>query len=318
MKTQIMLAAAALFAVCLLRPAAAQSDEEAPSSPGAVVSATAVAKIERQPDTMRLQIDLLAKGSDVKEALALLGDRIQAARLQVIGFGAAEDSLVVGKPRLATSKSNEQRQIEAMIAERLRGRGGRSKKAASTPVTVSAELTAEWKLNTESIEDLLVSTQDLQEKIKQADLSGLKEASKLSAEEQELLEEFESEYGGYGSRNESKPGEPAFLFVSKLSDKDRDKALADAFQAAKSKAARLAKAAGLQLGPLKTLNGQTALDTPDEDYNYFGYQSSASLAYARALAGQAEGGEMSEAVGTRPHQVTYKVTVSASFHSKPQ
>ena len=52
---------------------------------------------------------------------------------------------------------------------------------------------------------------------------------------------------GYGDENRP-PGTPQFIFIAKITDADREKALADAFTKAKSQAARTAKAAGHSVG----------------------------------------------------------------------
>lgn len=307
--------------LCFAQPARAQYGAGLFQSGGGTVSGTAIVNIKRQPETMRLQIALLAKGSNLKEALSALQERIEVARLQVGGLGATKNSITIGSPRIATAQNNQQRQMmERMIRQRLARSGKRPGKLPkqSMPVTVSAELTAEWKLSGETAGELLLASHELQEKIKTADLAGLKEAQKLSPEEEELLEEAQSNFG-FGSGNEAKPGDPAFLFVSKISQEDRDKALTEAFKKAKSKAARLAKAAGSELGTLRSLGSQ---QTSAGDYNnyamYGGYNSPAYQALQRAIATQAAGGELSEAIGAMADQVTYKITVTASFDLKKE
>jgi hypothetical protein len=269
---------------------------------------------------MRLQVELLAKGSNLKEALALLKDRIEAARLQVGILGAIKKSVKFGDPKLSSAKTDQQKQMEQMLSQRLRQRGkrgGKPSKAAS-PVTVSAELTAEWKLTAKTVEELLLVSHELQEKIKAADLAGRKQAEKLSPEEQELLEEAASNFGGYGSSNEAKPGEPSFLFVSGISGDDREKSLAAAFQKAKLKAARLAKAAGSKLGELKSLFAQNTPVADMNDYSmYGGYNSPSYRAIQRAMTAAQLGTEdESEAIGALPGTVTYRTTVTASFDLK--
>jgi uncharacterized protein YggE len=283
------------------------------------VTGSGVVEIKRQPDRLRLQVELLAKGSNLKEALALLKDRIEAARLQVGALGVIKKSVAFGNPKLSSTKTDQQKQMEQMLIQRLRQRGKRKpkKSKASSPVTVSAELTAEWKLTAKTIEELLIVSYELQEKIKAADLAGRKQAEKLSPEEQELLEEAASGFG-YGSSDEAKPGEPSFLFVSGISDDEREKSLAAAFQKAKSRAARLAKAAGSQLGELKSLSAQNTPGAGLDDYSmYGGYSSPAYRAIQRAMTAAQLGTEdASEAIGAIPGTVTYTITVTASFDLK--
>ena len=78
-----------------------------------------------------------------------------------------------------------------MVIQQMRARGKKVPKGLLTPqtVTVSPALTAQWPLGTESHEKLLLLSQRIQEKIKAADLSGSKEAEKVSPEEEEFEEE---------------------------------------------------------------------------------------------------------------------------------
>ena len=58
----------------------------------------------------------------------------------------------------------------------------------------------------------------------------------------------------YSGEQQSKPGEPVLVFVARLTDAQRDAGLAAAFKQAHDHAQRLAKAAGVSLGPLVHLN----------------------------------------------------------------
>ena len=316
MKQQFIRSVLVVTAVFFVQPAWAQFGAGIGNG---TVTGSGVVEIKRRPDRMRLQVELLAKGSNLKAALALLKDRIEAARVQVAALGVIKESVKFGDPKLSSTKTDQQKQMEQMLMQRLRQRGKRKGKQpkASSPVTVSAELTAEWKLTAKTVEELLLVSHELQEKIKAADLAGRKQAEKLSPEEQELLEEAESSFG-YGSSDEPKPGEPSFLFVSGISDDDREKSLAAAFQKAKLRAARLAKATGSQLGELKSLSAQYTPGADLDDYSMFGgYNSPAYQALQRAMTAAQLGTEDElEAIGVLPGTLTYTITVTASFDLK--
>ena len=97
-----------------------------------------------------------------------------------------------------------------MMQQGRQGKKGKQKEAAkpAEPVLVSVQFTAEWKLDAKTPEDLLIAVHALQEKIKGADLAGMKDAEKLSPEQEEMLEEMESQSFGRFSNNEGpKPGE---------------------------------------------------------------------------------------------------------------
>jgi hypothetical protein len=209
--------------------------------------------------------------------------------------------------------------MEMMMAQRLRG-GKRSPKKEETkqPVAVSSTLIAEWPLDAKTAEALLVAATALQEKVKAADLAGAKEASKLTLEEQEALEEMEAQgFDPYGGGEEAKPGEPMFLFVASIAEADREKAEAEAFQKAKQHATRLAKAAGAGLGKLTSLAGDSQPGVDEGDYaNPYGGYNAAAYRMLQAMRSGGQPDAELEALGATPAKVTYRVTMTASFELK--
>jgi hypothetical protein len=96
-----------------------------------------------------------------------------------------------------------------MVIQQMRARGKKVPKELLTPqtVTVSSALTAQWPLGTESHEKLLLLSQRIQEKIKAADLSGSKEAEKVSPEEEEFEEEASQMTSQFGEPSAEKSDE---------------------------------------------------------------------------------------------------------------
>lgn len=287
-------------------------------APRGTVGGTGVVTLTRQPDRMRMHIVVMSRGSDLKQALTGLGERTAAAVAQLAALGAVADTIKIGNPTISTQADEQRQQIEQMIAENLR-RSGRPQKTGDKPrpVTVTATLTAEWALQTADPSELLVQTHELQEKIRQADLSGSAAASKLTPEEEEILEEAQGMFGRYSSSDEPKPGEPVFSFASPISDADYDQALADAFQKAKAEAARIAKATGAELGKLEFVRGDDT-NSPDYDSYSYRYDSAAYQTYQmlQSLQGRGDARERREALGVQPGEVTYNVSVSAGFGLK--
>jgi uncharacterized protein YggE len=115
--------------------------------------------------------------------------------------------------------------------------------------------------------------------------------------------------------DEQKPGQPAFLFVSRISEAERDKALAEAFEKAKQQATRLAKAAGAQLGALKSLAGNAAMGGGDYDVYQYGRDNSPSHQMMQAMRNRQSSGEEEtvEAIGAEPGPVSINVSVTAAF-----
>jgi uncharacterized protein YggE len=298
---------------------AAQASFGQYGSGGGVVSGSGTVSIERMPEGMRMSIMLTAKGKDLKEALASLKDRTDAAKAQLATLGADKTSVKTESPQLSAGKTNQQRQMEMMMAQRIRGGGAKKPKKEEKPqVNVSTTLTAQWPLRAKETEELLIAANTLQEKIKAADLAGTKDA-KLSPEEEEAFAEMEeSGMGRYGGDEGPKPGEPSFHFYTSITEAEKEKSLADAFKKAKEKAARVAKAAGSELGKLASLT-ETEAGADSDDYRSayggdpYAYQMMQQL---RSSGGDDSG--PAEGVGIQPGKVTYRVSVHASFELKSQ
>jgi hypothetical protein len=260
-------------------------------------------------------VAILGKGATLKDAMSSLKTRIDAAKTQVTALGAEKTSITVDSARIFEQQNDRQRQMEMMMAQRLRGGKKNTKSKVAPPVMVSAMLTASWKLQAKDAEELLLTIHPLQEKIKSADLGGAKDAEKLTPEQEELLEEAEaSGYNMYDQGNEPKPGEPTFLFVSRVSEKDREQALGDAFKKAKANAALLAKSAEGALGRLKSIqdNSYGGYDQDDYAMNY-NYNSAAYRMLQMARSQQARKDDGLEAIGVEPAKVKYAVNVIATF-----
>lgn len=116
--------------------------------------------------------------------------------------------------------------------------------------------------------------------------------------------------GAYYDSSEQKPGEPSYIFVSKVPEADRQKALTEAFTAAKTDATRLAKAAGMQLGDLRGISSTGGYDSDDVYENQHIYRSRFSSYFRQQIGGRETS---NEAVGMTPGTIKYKVTVTASF-----
>jgi len=141
----------------------------------------------------------------------------------------------------------------------------------------STTLSVDWPLAAENMDEVLVASEALKKKIAAADLAGAKQPDQLTPEQQEILEEaavrpsaYETSlpqpvvgptigpgvvYDPYGPP-QAVPNGVQFLFVARISPEQRKAALAKAFAKAKAQAEEMAGAAGRDLGPLASLNGQ--------------------------------------------------------------
>lgn len=281
-------------------------------APRNTVTSTGSVVIKRQPEFLRLQIGLFATGKDVQEALAKLKERRTAAETQLTGLGVAKDALQLGDATFTPEQTDQQRQMEQMISAQLRSQGRKpaAKAKQKPPVVVTIQLKADLPLKGMTPEELLAAAHALQEKIKAADLSGAKDLDKLSLKDQEVAEEMAMNAMNTGA---PKRGEPVFLFVSKISDEERGKALTEAFKKAQREAGQLARAAGAALGPLQSLSKMPSAS--NEDYSDFNSQDQQMYYYALQQARQGGGDEenANEAIGVQPGRVKLRVTVTAQF-----
>ncbi len=311
--------AAMTAAVLCATLAGAQPPAQGPPPPvqTGTVSGSGTVVLKRKPDLLRMKVELIAQGKTMKEALATLKDRRDAAQAQLGTLGAIKTSVVFDDPQINATLLAARQQMAMMIQARMGGRTKKAAKKTATPVVISAKLTAEWPLKGKDSESLLLEIDQLQETIKAADLSGKKELDKLGGEDEELTQELEGMNPGYGNDpSQTQPGTPAFTLVSKIAPPERAQALADAFKKAKAQAQEISEAAVAALGPLRQLS---SLVQPggDSDNNGNEWQAYYQLMQAnRGAAPVSDSASESEAQGSQPGEVTYRVTVTAAFALK--
>jgi uncharacterized protein YggE len=280
------------------------------------LSAVGMVSVKRPPAAIRMGVELQGKGKTLEAALADLKTRREAAVAQLDKLKADKDSVKHGKPDISRAHAAMRQQLERRMSERMSSRGKKAPKGLKVPelVVVAASLTAQWPLVAETPEEMLLAGNAIVEKVKAADLAGAKDAEKLSPEEQEIAEEMM----GMSGRGEEplSVGQPNFVYVAAISEKDRRQALAEAFGKAKAQAAELAQAAGVQLGPLVSLsgNGGGVNDISGDDYpGEYGMRQ-----YRRQMMTQQFGNDDGplggrESLGTDPHSLKFGFIVHAVF-----
>ena len=139
-------------------------------------------------------------------------------------------------------------------------------------VVVSATISADWPLETDGHEALLLKAENLKKRILDADPSGRRAAMEKAAEEDDTAPAPAQPYQiapapGYGVNTGNYPDFGLqFLYVAKVSPKQRQAAMAEAFANAKGQAAELAAAAGMQCGPLLNLGGSGCVNVTGATY----------------------------------------------------
>ena len=284
------------------------------------ITGTGTSRIAVKPTALRMYIELTGRGPTLKEGLAKLNERREAALLQLEMMGADKQSITSSDPSLSTAQSQHRQQVEMMIGQRLMSLGRKLPEGLKTPTlaTVSQTLSADLPLKTETAADLLLESNALIEKIKEADLGGTKEQEELSPEEEELMEEMTNMMGS--DNDEVAIGEPYFTFVGRISDEQRDNAMAEGFKDAVSNASRLVRATGmaLTLGPLVGMHGTAVPDGHFQQMSYgqFGGFGYAQREYHQQLVARHNLGKESdpnEVTAASPSMLSYRVVVRASY-----
>lgn len=309
-----------LIAVCCLSNQSASAQFggfPAGGRPG-TVSGTGVSELEKLPGVMRIHLDLEASAGSLKEAIEVLKTQKESARQALEKLAADMDSVKFGQTSISDAQSEQQQQMAQMMAmiDQQRGRTGRANPSqTAVPVTVSCSLTAEWKLAADFNDDLLLIVHPLQQKILAADLSGTKNASALTPEQEELLEEIQGEFPSFPS-GESSSANPVFMFVATITEEEHQNLLAEAFQEAKTRAARLSRATGAELGPLVSVT--SGEEQPDLTGTSSPYELQLLMTEFRMM--QATGATRSdvsnEAISYRPGPVKKRLSVTAWFDFK--
>jgi hypothetical protein len=288
--------------------------------PPGTVTGQGTVELKRQPETLRVHVDMMAKGLHLKEALAKLKQHREAALVLFDTFGVDRNSVEFGEPQVTSEKTERQKQVEMMMRQQLRAQGKKEEKAKQpVPVVVFVPLKFEVPLKAADAEELLLQASLLQDKIKAADLGGLKDMKQIAPQDEELAQEIADQFPM--DDNEPKRGEPVFLFVSKIADADQAQALAAAFQKARREAGRLAQAAGAELGALQHLENNSAASNMEDatimvnnSNNAYTYQ----LLQKFRTNQTSSDGSPAEAIGLHPGKATYRVVISASFALKTQ
>src|SRR5438067_9415618 len=140
-------------------------------SPAAgTVSGTGTAEIRRQPETLRVQFEVQARGKTLREALDKLKARREEVRSALVGLGARKGAVVFGDPGLAGEASARNVQIEQLIHQRNQALGRPKPKAGAASV-VTATVRADFPLPAGGdAEAFLLAARELEEKVKAADL----------------------------------------------------------------------------------------------------------------------------------------------------
>ena len=290
--------------IALLAASVAQAQQKSSGE----VSGVGASTLTLRPKVLRVHVELLGRGKDLKSAMASLKDRRDAVKIQLGTLKADMKSVTIGPPVKAGVGGPQEQQMRAMILQRARQKGGAAP-SLPTVVTLSAPLTVEWTLTGDDEDARVVAAEELCDKITAADLGGAKDKQQLSPEQQEIQEELGQM--NYGYSEGQNPGEPLFLFIAEVSDEDATKALTEAFANAKKEAERYAKAVGGELGALKKVEksweGAEGFDAGD----HFHGNRMIPMAMARQM--QTGAVKKNEVIAQDPNRAIYRTSIACGF-----
>jgi hypothetical protein len=130
-------------------------------------------------------VEVQAKGKTLKEALAKLREKREAAQKSLEALGVVPGSIEFGEPTIVEEKDDRQRQVAMRMMRQMRNQGVKppQKPKEATPILVSVSLKAEFRLKPSEPEEFLIVANALEQRMKAADLGGLKDLKQASPPE---------------------------------------------------------------------------------------------------------------------------------------
>jgi hypothetical protein len=322
-----ILAALVLVPAATTIPARAAGPRDAGTIPG-----QGQAAVKKFPTTLRMTLSIPGKGKTVEEALADLKQRRQAAFEKLEKLGAQKKSLHAETPAVVPAPSGGRSFTGPSFSSmpRLFPRSGKiGAKTIKVPqsVTVMGMIRADWPVASKDPDSLFLEMHKLGKTIEAAKLAGDEATAKLSPEEREQAEEMGIPPDAIAEMAGVSTGSPSLVCLARITAKERQEAMAEAVNKARSDAARKAQAAGYQLGPLVHLVAQggggrsAGFDFEDPSVymmrpEYLPYLQSMRYGMARFAASEdeEEGEEpSSEASSREPGPVRFSFSATATF-----
>ena len=261
------------------------------------ISGSGSANVELKPCAIRMYVQLVAKGESVEGALAKLKKRRQAARAKLVELGADKKSVRFDRLALCDAEGNRWNSLQSMIVSRIGSvptYGGLDPEGSREPKIVSLveTLSAEWAIEFAGVEKLLVDSHALKEKVRTADLADVAGATRTMP-----------------------VGDPFFVYVGRITDAQSDKAMAEAFVDAKADAARLAKAAGIPLGRLRSLSGNNGVSfgVMGGLFGTFGAGLDKREVHYQQLMDDRGKDDRNEVIGRDPESLSFEFSVNVEF-----
>jgi uncharacterized protein YggE len=243
---------------------------------GPSISVTGKATVIATPQSMRLKIRLLEKGKTIEDVLAKITDRQAAAAIQLAKLGAVEESIEFGKPEKFVDQTQNPEVMDMIRLQfEQQGRKVPAGLNADPGITLTMDVSARWTLPKGKPAIRLGFVHELQTRIEESDIAGIKEPKQLTAEEKELAEElagFQRNMGGYGAQGTKDPRIASFDYFAEPDTESRKAAFAKAVKQARDDAEILAEAAETKIGAMLHLSGKlTKANDLSSRYGYDPY-----------------------------------------------
>lgn len=288
-----------------------------------VVSVSGTNTVKCLPDTVRLVHTLQSKGKTIDEALS----KMKAEQNSIVGklseIGFAKERIRFDGLGIDLMQENKRRQLEAMIAQKMRGPVSKidsATEAIAEPILLKCSLLAEYPLAGKTLEEILKETQPLKQQIKTVDFAPKPE--ELTPEEEELAEEIEA-LGRQHSDESTSGNEPRIVYVARMTKEQKTDAFAATFEQVRREAEFLANAAGAKSDALISLSGHLSQSQPIQQHydRYQGYP----IVYSESMIGAGvfideddegeadENPQQSEGFSMVPEPIKFIVHIQAAF-----
>lgn len=213
------------------------------------ISCMGAVTVRQRPALLLMKVRLRASEPTLELGLATLKKQGEATSQWLKRLGA--DRVDFGEPHFADQADTDPIQkMRAMAAKSLRKRPA-SGNQDERPHGVCVVLTAIWPVAAMSAEEILVLVDRLRfEAAEDSDEVEAPDALPPWASPEEQMQAMMTQMQQPPAADDS----PQFVFISRLSEEYREKAIAEAVARARHNAERLARAAGLRLGPLQLLH----------------------------------------------------------------
>jgi uncharacterized protein YggE len=228
---------------------------------GQGIVATGSGRVSLEPRRLELIMRVQAQGTDAKSAAKALMTHKDRVRKDLVEMNADADTIHFTATRFDSGQSDERGQMMTIMRRQMRMEGLTMETVGTTIVTASAGLRVQWVLPKIDAEALAILPHGLMEQVTSRDLAGKNIEPELDEDARESLQQFqetmEENFGGYGfSSSGEGRNQPRIVFVADITDKQRQQAMEQAFAKARGSAELIAKAVGVKLGKLKSVQSQ--------------------------------------------------------------